>query len=204
MYNDTSMYRRIMASLGHYTSSFFFHLSRWTFRFFFMVQAYFYPAVEDSVWDSYVPLLLTDIGTNSLYEWPSTPQNSYGGIWYEEVGLLGSVIEYKSKKTGFHYKVPLRKGEFPIDTCIMLQQSKKNFLNTQKHILFATATETSTRECFDVVDELNEFAGPNGTFVFNGENYVKDVLAYTKRKYNIYEGEISWMNNKGEEYHVSV
>jgi len=197
------MYRQILQSLEYYTSSFFFNISRWTFRFFYMIQAYFYPTIENSIWDVYVPLLLTDLGMNSSYEWVSS-EKALNEIWYEEVGLLGSVLEYKSNETDIHYKAFLRKGFFPIDACILLQQSRKDFLNTQMHIIFATATESSTRECFDIVDELNQFSGPNGTFVFNGDNYLEDVIAYIKRKYNLHSGQLSWMDSKGEEYQVQV
>ena len=197
------MYRQILQSLEYYTSSFFFNISRWTFRFFCMIQAYFYPNIENSIWDVYVPLLLTDLGMNSSYKWVSS-EKALNEIWYEEVGLLGSVLEYKSNETDIHYKVFLRKGFFPIDACILLQQSRKDFLNTQMHIIFATATESSTRECFDIVDELNQFSGPNGTFVFNGDNYLEDVIAYIKRKYNLHSGQLSWMDSKGEEYQVQV
>jgi len=197
------MYRQILQSLEYYTSSFFFNISRWTFRFFYMIQAYFYPAIENSIWDVYVPLLLTDLGMNSSYKWVSS-EKALNEIWYEEVGLLGSVLEYKSNETDIHYKIFLRKGFFPIDACILLQQSRRDFLNTQMHIIFATATESSTQECFDIVDELNQFSGPNGTFVFNGDNYLEDVIAYIKRKYNLHSGKLSWMDSKGEEYQVQV
>lgn len=197
------MYRQILQSLEYYTSSFFFNISRWTFRFFYMIQAYFYPAIENSIWDVYVPLLLTDLGMNSSYKWVSS-EKALNEIWHEEVGLLGSVLEYKSNETDIHYKIFLRKGFFPIDACILLQQSRRDFLNTQMHIIFATATESSTQECFDIVDELNQFSGPNGTFVFNGDNYLEDVIAYIKRKYNLHSGKLSWMDSKGEEYQVQV
>lgn len=201
IHNDMSIFRRIITSIGHSTHTFFFYITRWTFKVFYLFQTYLYPSIEQSIWDSFEPVYLTDMKTNEIFKWTPSALNN---IWYEKVGSFGSVIDYKSLKTGFHYKVFLREGSYPIDIGVSLQQSKTQFLNDQKHILFGTARDSSTRECFDIVDELNEFSGPNGTFAFNCDNYVADVVQYFKRKYGIHTGEMSWMNMKGEEFQFQM
>lgn len=204
MFHSFSVYQEIVKSFIHTTKSVFFHLARWTFRFLFMVQGFLYPKIENEPWDTFVPQLLIDLKSRSMYEWSPSTESDKRGIWFENVGMHGAILEYKSTNTGMRYKIFLKEGHHPIDACILLQQSKTYPLNTQSHILFATATDQTTRECHDIVEEFNEFAGPDGKFSFYQSEYLSDVKHILKKKYNIVTGEISWMNNKGEEFNCEL
>ena len=90
MHNDMSMFRRIITSIGHSTHTFFFYITRWTFKVFFLFQTYLYPSIEQSIWDSFEPVYLTDMKTNEIFKWTPSALNN---IWYEKVGSFGSVID---------------------------------------------------------------------------------------------------------------
>ena len=183
-----------------YWSIFVFHQ---LFRTQFNLRQYFMTNTIVDEYDQFEPVFLTLYSTGHQHQWKKDDKEA-NVEWYQDMGEHGAVLEYVSLKTRQSYYLMVKQGQYPIDACILLQQSEYFPFNDKQHILYANLKDDYTGEVFDITSHFNKWAGPQGDFSFSGETYIPEMFHWYKQQYNLSQGRISWMNLLGEEHSAEI
>ena len=160
-----------------------FNIFHQVFCLHFTLRQYFISDTLSDEFDRFEPMLLTFYSSGHQYEWSQKERGHCR--WYQDMGKDGAVLEYRSLRSRQSYFVMIKHGQYPIDICVLLQQTQYFLYNDIKHILYANLQDDITGETYDISESFNKFAGPQGNFSFNGETYYPEMFLWYKQQYNI-------------------